>query len=450
MKLMLVRVATSVARLNRICLSLLLAIWMLMIGPASVVQAQPRSVSPTSLGFSTERLQRLDAAMQAQIDDGRVAGVSLMIVRHGKVIHNRRYGYQDLASRTPLRSDAIFRMQSMTKPLIAAGLMVLYEEGRWQFDDPVAKFLPELADLRVGTAQGTQPLDHPITMRELLTSTAGFPSPNLAWAQNPAVDRAYLDANLRSSTLSEMIAKLPRLPLAAQPGTAFMYGMQHDIQGALIERISGQPLDQFLKERVFEPLGMVDTGFEVPMAQRSRIAPLYAYDEHQHLVLAKRQANFTAVAGERPIFLSGGIGLYSTMADYMRFASMLANGGMSEGKPFLAPSTVALFTSNLLPEGLKPSFVESIAGAGYGVGTAVILDPARVPLNMSGLSKGTVFMAGAYGTWFWIDHANDMIVMGMSQLQSAGNRYAGIATFAPDLRALSQSLTYQALVDPKR
>jgi CubicO group peptidase (beta-lactamase class C family) len=420
------------------------------IAASSVVPSRLASGLPESLGFSTDRLRKLDAAMQAEIDAGKYAAISVMIARHGEVIKDSRYGYQDLAKRSPLQADAIFRIASMTKPVTGVALMILYEEGKWQLDDPVSKFIPEFAALKVATAQGPVALDHPITMRELVTSTAGFAAGYAMGSASPDVDRAYAQANLKNGTLADMVEKLSHIPLESQPGAKFRYGYQHDIQAAVVERISGQSFGRFLRERLFLPLGMVDTGFGVAPEKRGRLVPLYAYDHEMKLVLAREQGAFTPVAGETPTFLSGAGGLYSTMSDYMRFAQMLANGGALKAVRILAPSTVKLMMSDLLPEGVQLSFMQPILGVGYGVDLGVVLDPGRASFNSGGLGKGTVFWTGAHGTWFWIDPVNDVIALGMTQQETAGAAHMGMPTPAPDLRAISRSLIYQALIDPVR
>lgn len=417
----------------------------------ALAQVKPvKSGSPESVGFSSERLAKIDAAMQAQIESGRYTGVALMIARHGVLIKNARYGYQDLASRQPLRSDAIFRQASQTKPIIGAALWMLYEDGKWQLDDPLSKFIPEFANLRVATSDGgTEPLNHPITMRELMSSSAGWPG--IVDAATPIM-AAYAKANIRTGTLAEMIAKLAKLPLAYQPGTTYRYGVQHDIMGAVIERLSGQTLDVFLQERMFKPLDMVDTGFGVPESQRYRLTPTYAYDAQDRLVLAKEQTwPFEGrKAGERGPFLSGAGGLHSTMADFIRFLVMLSNGGEFNGRRLLAPSTIELMGRNLFADGTKMEFLQPFEHVGQNGGFAIVLDRANATLNSGAWGEGTMFWGGSFGTWCWVDPSNDIVVLGMSQLETAAAAWMGYPSKAPDLRALSKSLTYQALVDPSK
>lgn len=423
----------------------------------STCLAQTRAAAPEELGFAPDRLQRLDAAMQTEIDSGRFAGIAIQISRHGKLIKDARYGFQDLASGAPLRSDAIFRIFSMTKPVVGTALMILFEEGKWQLDDPVAKFIPEFADLQVQTRDGLVPLDHPMTMRELLTSTAGFAAGFPLDSSNVAVDEAYAKARLTDGTLADMIAKLAKLPLETQPGAKFRYGVQHNIQAAVVERISGQSFDRFLAQRLFQPLGMVDTGFGVPAGERGRIVPVYTPDRQGKLVPSEAQGTVNPAestggrgAGEKPKFLSGAGGLYSTTTDYMRFAQMLANRGELNGKRILAPSTVRLMMSNLLPEGVRLSGARPLQYIGYGADLGIVLDSGRATYNSGGIGMGTVYWTGAHGTWFWIDPVNDIVVVGMAQLQGAGAAHAGYQHRGTDLRALSRSLIYQALVDEGR
>ena len=218
--------------------------------------ASPLPVAtPDSVGFSTGSLNRLDGAMQAEIDAGHYAGISVMIARHGKLVKFRRYGYQVLGVSAPLREDAIYRIASMTKPIIAVAMLLLYEEGKWQLDDPVTDFIPEFADLQVLQDHKLVPLDRPMRMRHLMASSAGFAfGPGLG-TTNPEVDDMYTKAGLWSGTNDEMIPKLAKLPLESQPGTEFRYGLQQEVQGAILRRITGEQLDTLLERLIFAPLG---------------------------------------------------------------------------------------------------------------------------------------------------------------------------------------------------
>jgi CubicO group peptidase (beta-lactamase class C family) len=410
------------------------------------------TAAPASVGFSAARLDRIDDAMQAEIDAGHYAGISLMIARHGKLVKSRRYGYQTLESRLPLREDAIFRIASMTKPIIGAAMMLLYEEGKWQLDDHVTKFLPELADMRVLVDDQLVPLDRPMTMRHLMASSAGFAFGAPVGSTNPKIDEMYAAADLFGGTNEDMIARMAKLPLEAQPGTLFRYGIQQEFQGVIIQRISGESLDSFLQRRVFEPLAMLDTGFGVAPEDRSRIAPRYTLDGNLTLRLASDQSPFPVLAGvaagEKPKYLLSIAGLYSTAQDYLRFAQMLANGGILCEARILAPTSVTLMTSNLLPDGVPMRFDQPFAGIGYGMGVGIVLDPARADFNGGAIGAGSYYWGGVHGTWFWVDPTYDIIVIGMIQQESAGNPGTGRPYPVPDIRAISRSITYGALIDP--
>jgi len=410
--------------------------------------------SAESVGFSPERLDRLDDAMQAETAAGHYAGISLMVARHGKLVKSGRYGYQTLESREPLREDAIFRIASMTKPIIGAAMMTLYEEGKWQLDDPVTKFIPEFADLQVLKGDELVPLDRPMIMRHLMASSAGFAFGAPVGSTNPKLDEMYAAAGLFSGTNEDMVAKIAKLPLEAQPGTLFRYGLQQEFQGVIIQRISGETLDTFLERRIFGPLGMKDTGFGVALEDRDRIAPRYALDENLTLRLAADQSPFPVLAGvpagEKPRYLLSIAGLYSTAQDYVRFAQMLANGGMLDDVRILAPTSVRLMTSNLLPEGVPMRFDQPFAGVGYGMGVGIVLDPAHADFNGGAIGAGSYYWGGVHGTWFWVDPSYDVIVVGMIQQVDAGNPGTGRPYPVPDIRAISRSITYAALVDPAR
>ncbi len=408
--------------------------------------------SPASVGFSTERLDRLDDAMQKEIDARHYAGISVMVARHGKLVKFRRYGYQSLGGSEPLREDAIYRIASMTKPIIAVAMLLLYEEGKWQLDDPVTKFIPEFADLQVLQDGKLVPLDRPMTMRHLMASSAGFAFGPAFGSTNPKVDEMYAKADLWSGTNDDIIPKLAKLPLEAQPGTEFRYGLQQEVQGAILRRISGEQLDTFLEHRLFAPLGMKDTGFGVAPDQRDRIAPRYALDQNLKLILAPDQSPFPAVAGTppgvKPKFLLSIAGLYSTAQDYMRFAQMLANRGTLDGVRMLSPSSVKLMTSNLLPAGVPLHFTQPFVGIGYGMNVGIVLDPSHANFNGGANGAGTFYWGGVHGTWFWVDPTYDIVVVGMLQQQDGGNPMTGRPYPVPDVCGISRSIIYGALVDP--
>ncbi|BBZ43513.1 serine hydrolase domain-containing protein [Mycobacterium parmense] len=412
------------------------------------------AADPASVGFCPKRLDRLDEAMQAETNARHYVGISLMVARHGKLVKFGTYGYQSLESRSPLREDAIFRIASMTKPVIAVAMMTLYEQGQWQLDDPVTTFIPEFGGLRVLKDDKLVPLDRPMTMRHLMASCAGFAFGAPVGSTNPKLDEMYAAADLFSGTNEDMIAKMAELPLEAQPGTMFRYGLQQEFQGVIIQRISGEPLDTFLERRIIGPLTMIDTGFGVAPEDRDRIAPRYALDENLELRLAADQSPFPVLAGtpagEKPTYLLSIAGLYSTAQDYLRFAQMLANRGVLDDVRILAPTSVALMTSNLLPKGVPVRFDQPFEGVGYGMGVGIVLDPGHADFNGGAIGTGSFFWGGVHGTWFWVDPTYDVVVIGMVQQQDAGNAMTGRPYPVPDIRGISRSITYGALVEPAR
>ena len=444
-------------RMQRRCATVLAMLTVGFGGPASAAApahtAGLESADAATLGFSPQRLAKLDAAMKRQVDDGKFAGITTLVLRHGKIVDFQAVGQQDLATHAPMRKDSIYRIMSMTKPIVGVALMILYEEGRWQMDDPVSKFLPELKNLKVLNASGQlEAAQHEMTMRELLTNTSGIAGPSVpvpGATRNPAVGKLYDAADLRGGTLADMVPRFAKLPLGFQPGTEFEYAMSQDIQGAVIERISGQTLDKFLEERILKPLGMVDTGFGVPTAKRDRLAAVYDYDGAGKLRPSPYQTK-DQVVGQTPKFLSGSGGLYSTAPDYARFATMLASGGRLGGVRILSPATLKLMTSDLLPPGVKLHFIEKLDGMGYGVNLGIIEDAGRASYNAGAFGEGTYFWTGVLGSWWWNDPVNDVTVIGMVQQEFAAFAHFGVPTAAPNLRAMSASLVYGALTDPSR
>lgn len=386
------------------------------------------------VGMSSQRLARLSAAMQDIVDQERVAGIVTMVARHGKVVHHESFGRQDIEQDVPMATDTIFRIYSMTKPITGVALMMLFEEGKFRLSDPVARHIPELEGLQVAAGEGEdgpilEEADHPMTIRELMSHTAGLSYGIFSESQ---VDDMYREANVldSSSTLRDMIEKLSRIPLRQQPGSRWHYSVAVDVQGYLVEVLSGQPFDQFLQERLFEPLGMKDTGFHVPEEKADRFAQVYNYDEDGSLV-AREGFGGSRNYLEPTTFFSGGGGLVSTAADYMRFCQMLLNGGQLDGVRILSPLTVELMHRNQLPRDLG----EMSPGVGFGLDFAVILDPVEAGT----FSQGEYYWGGAAGTWFWIDPVEDLIFVGMIQQFGQGR---------PDLRSSSRQLTYQAILEP--
>ena len=406
-------------------------------------------VKPETVGFSSERLERLHALMQQAVDQQQVAGVVTILARHGKVADYRTYGQRDIAAASPMTKDAIFRDYSMTKPVTGVAMMILYEQGKWLPSDPISKFIPEFAHLKVVKgvdADGKMVLvdpDHQPTMRELMSHTAGF---TYGFFGDTPVDKMYRDAHLfDSKNLQEFIDKLAGIPLTYQPGKGWTYSMSMDIEGYIVEKLSGKPLPVFMRDEIFQPLGMKDAGFYVPPDKAARFATLYWADSKGRLTATPTgnlpASNYFA----EPAMPSGGGGMVSTAVDYYRFAQLLGNGGELNGKRILAPSSVKLMGSNHVPaelltgqygiglQTLRPGF-------GYGYNCAVVFDPAEANLPEG---KGTFFWDGAAGTWFWVDPTNDIVFVGMIQRMYGGPQ-------PMNLEYLSRAVVYQALVDPRK
>jgi CubicO group peptidase (beta-lactamase class C family) len=402
-------------------------------------------VKPEAVGFSAERLERLHALMQGVVDAKQLPGAVTLLARHGKVVDYRTYGVRDVGSGAPMTKDTIFRAFSMTKPMTGAAMMVLYEQGKWLPSDPIAKYIPEFAHLKVCTgvdAAGNMILEepvHPPTMQELMTHTAGFV---YGFFGETPVDKEYRRVGVMGSkTLKEFIEKLSKIPLAYQPGTKWVYSASMDIQGYIIEKLSGQTLPDFMQEHIFKPLGMKDTGFVVPADKRARFVTIYRSNEKGEVIPAP---GFGGEYAEQPGMPSGGGGTVTTAEDYFRFAEMLANGGELNGVRILSPASVQLMSTNhLAPKLLTGEFSIGVQvmrpGLGYGYDCAVEYDPAEANLPDG---RGTFFWDGAAGTWFWIDPANDVVFVGMIQ------RVLG--PDSPNVEYQSRAAVYQALVNPKK
>ncbi len=397
---------------------------------------------PESVGMSSERLARLNGGMKSLVDEGRLAGVVTMVARHGKLVEFEAVGKRDLAANAPMQRDDIFRIYSMSKPITGVAMMMLFEEGKWQLNDPVSKFIPEFANLKVYATDEQNNVVmkeqlHPVTMRELMSHSGGF---TYGFFSDTPVDRLQRDADLFNpdNTLDEFIKRVAKLPLNAQPGTEWHYSISVDIQGYIVQKLSGMPFEEFLATRIFKPLGMSDTAFYVPKEKLNRFAEFYTYDKDGKLLAIKTNESLNHDFAAKPALASGGGGLVSTAADYMRFCQMLLNGGQLNGVRLLSPRTVELMRTNVLP----PNIPTLAAGAGFGLDFAVYTDPVAAG---GYYSKGTYFWGGAAGTWFWIDPVSDLIVIGMIQ-QAAGTGAAAVAG-VPDMRGLSHAFVYGAILD---
>ncbi len=394
--------------------------------------------TPEEAGMDSGRLSRLTDAMQGLVDEGRLAGVVTAVVRHGKIVHFESAGWRDMEAGAPMTNDALFRIYSMTKPITGVALMMLYDEGKFRLSDPVEMYIPELSDLQVaaGTDENgeliTEPADHPMTVRELMAHTGGLTYGIFSGSE---VDSMYVEADLLNSgiTLKEMVTRLGAIPLRQQPGSMWHYSVAVDVQGYLVEVLSGQAFDDFLDERLFGPLGMNDTDFYVPAEKAERFAQIYTYDEEGNLAPSEMfgAANDYMVD---PVFKSGGGGLVGSTMDYLKFTQMMLNGGELNGVRILSPLTVDLMHRNQLPRGM-PDNILGAPGTVFGLDFAVVTDPVEA----ESFSAGEYYWGGAAGTWFWIDPVEDLIVVGMIQQWGQG---------LPNVRALSRQLTYQAIMEP--
>jgi len=385
----------------------------------------------TMQGFTKEGLAEFNAQFHALVNDGKLANVVTLIARHGEIVNCDAYGVLDISTTppVPVKTDSIFRIASMTKPITAAAMMMLWEEGKWALEDPVSKFIPEFEGLKVRQDDGELvPQASPMTMKQLMSHSAGF-----------SARGEYPD--LRGGDLQDMIDFLAKQPLSFQPGKGWRYGPSVDIQGYIIQKLTGQFLDEFLEQRIFAPLGMVDSGYVLPASKAERLVSNHKYDGNGKLVAVDLSGTYNT---SRPKFLGGGGGLMlSTVKDYWRFSQMILNGGEFEGKRYLEASTVEMMHTNVLEPGVRLRlYRQDINGLGFGLGYAIVQDPAAAKISR-GLQS--YFWGGLFGTWFWIDPINDMIVIGfinnINGLTPAG---------APLLSELSAQLVYKAMNESSR
>ncbi|WP_431914206.1 serine hydrolase domain-containing protein [Micromonospora carbonacea] len=402
---------------------------------------------PDRIGFDPARLARIDEHFGRYVDDGRLAGWQIVVTRRGEIAHSATYGMRDREAGLPVEPDTIWRIYSMTKPITSVAAMMLWEEGRFELTDPIARWLPEFADVRVYdkgpvTKPYTVPAVEPIRIWHLLTHMSGL---TYGFAQVSVVDGLYRAAGFdlgvpAGADLAAASQGLARLPLLFQPGTGWNYGVSTDVLGRLIEVVSGQRLDEFLAARIFRPLGMTDTGWWVEEADAKRLAALYF--PHPATGQAIRADALGRLALAAPDFLSGGGGLVSTAADYHRFTQLLLRGGELDGVRLLGPRTVRFMTRNHLPDGrdlasyAPTGFAETVLdGIGFGLGFAVVQDPvpSRVPS-----SAGEYYWGGMASTAFWVDPVEEVTALLFTQLMPSSTH---------PLRPQLRQLVYSALVD---
>ena len=398
--------------------------------------------SPEDVGLSTTRLSRLTQRMEQGVRNGEIPGGVVLIWRNGKIAYQETFGLRDPQSQAPMRADAIFRIASMSKPITSLAILMLAEEGRLSLADPASKFLPEFADLKVGSvrrgADGTatvalEPVKSPMTIQDLLRHTSGLTYG--AAGSNP-IKQAYVDAKVGDlkDTNATLVSKLSKLPLVFQPGTTWEYSVSTDVLGRIVEVVSGEPLDRFVAQRITGPLKMRDTAFSADASQRDRAAR--PQPEGPKKVVPR-----IPLVTDDLAYKSGGGGMVSTAADYARFCQFLLNGGELDGVRLVSRKTIELMTANHLPPGtpIGPDMArfEALApsaamGQGFGLGFAVRTDTGRNPLPGS---TGDYFWGGAYGTFFWIDPKENLYVILMMQSPEARLPY----------RYLLRQMVYQAI-----
>lgn len=400
--------------------------------------------SPEKVGISSERLARLDAVMRAAVKDNRLPGILTLVQRRGEVVQRGCYGMMDIEAEKAMREDAIFRIYSMTKPIVSVALMMLFEEGHFSLDDPVAMYIPAFAKTKVyesSTSLGARLVNQktPMNIRHLLTHTSGLSYG--FFYDHPAEDlyRQFIENYFqREQTLQECIEAIAELPLVFHPGTQWRYSVATDVVGYLVQVLSGMPLADFLQERIFKPLGMTDTGFSVPKDKVERLAQIYT---SQNLQASKpippdkvMAIHDVTTPTQCPI---GGGGLTSTLADYLKFANCLLNKGAYDGGRILGHKTLAFMTSNHVPESLFPLMLgPNNLGTGFGLGFNVILNTGG-PSHIS--SVGQFGWSGAAQTHFLVDPQEELITLFMTQMLPDRVIYP--------YRERYQNLIYQALMD---
>ncbi len=405
------------------------------------------NVKPEEVGLSSQRLDRIRVHLQRYIDADKVAGTLTLVARHGQIAYFEPQGHMELERQQPMERDAIFRIYSMTKPITSVALMMLYEHGLFQLDDPVHKFIPGWENLRVYVSGNhptfiTKPTERPMTIRDLFTHTSGL---TYGFMERTNVDAAYRKLGVSNMheqgyTLREMIDRLTELPLEFSPGTGWNYSVSTDVLGYLVEVIAGQSFDAYLRGHIFEPLGMSDTSFTIPVDRLHRFARNYVRQADGRLALLDAPQNSEF---RQRSFYSGGGGLVSTAGDYFRFTSMLLNWGELDGVRLLGRKTLELMTRNHLPGGRDITdlaqagmFAEvAYAGVGFGLGFSVMQDPTRAQVVGT---PGEYAWGGMANTAFWVDPVEDLIVIFMTQV---------VPSSSYPLRRELRTLTYGALID---
>ena len=409
--------------------------------------ANPQRLEMTAAedaGMDSARIARISPLLQQLVDDKRLAGMVTIGARRNRIVHFDAMGYHSIESGEPMAKDAIFRIYSMTKPITGVAMMILYEQGKFSLSDPVERYIPEFADMEVFVAENedgtlvTEPAAQPLTIRHLMSHTGGIAYGHMM-GEHP-IDLRYSAEGVfdPDSDLTDLVRKIASIPLKFQPGQTFNYSASCEVQGYLVEKLSGQRFGDFLQEQIFAPLGMVDSGFFVPEDKLHRLAEVYHYDDNDALV-AQELYDGAIRHKEEQRLQAGGWGLCSTAMDYLRFCQMLLNGGELDGTRILGPATVKLMHTNHLPAGVTELdlLLGGQPGCSFGLDFAIVEDPVE---NGTAYSKGEYFWGGAAGTWFWIDPVEDLVFVGMVQ------QFMGQLQI-PDVRGISKRAFYSAIID---
>lgn len=404
---------------------------------------QPIPVQPQATAFSEEGVRALEDRMAQYVTDGHVKGIATRLVKDGQIVSDIQAGIRREADQAPITSDTIYRIYSMSKPITGVAMLMLWEEGKFNLDDPVTLHIPEFEGLQVykGLDETGQPILEPVsrppTIQELMSHTAGF---GYGLRSGDYVNDMFREtAVFTAPDMDAFMDRVSAIPLLHEPGTSWDYSISVDIQGYLVEKLSGQTLGDFFKTRLFDPLGMKDTAFYVPEAEYDRFADVYVNTPDGSGFVPAQAPGFQ-FRKETIAFEGGGHGLVSTMDDYARFAEMLVNEGTLDGVQILKPETVRMMASDHLPEGANIGYdgtsADEATGVGFGLNVAVILEPAADRAH----PKGVYMWGGAAGTWFWVDPENDLYFIGM--VQHFGGAGPGF-----DARTASARLVYEAIED---
>ena len=404
------------------------------VGAAKTAWPTKADVTTAPAGFTASGLQTLDARMKEAVDKGEVSGLEYALIKDGKVVAFNTFGAQAYNG-PPMKEDSIFRIRSMTKPITGVAMMQLWEQGKWKPEDPVTKFLPELGSLKVATSadnlDNLVPVNRTPIMNEIMTHTAGF---GYGLSASNAVDRAFIAQHpMNEKDLNALVKRTAEIPLLAQPGERWSYSIVVDLQGAIIEKITGKKFGDYLEENIFSPLAMKDTGFWLTEADRPRVATVYSRNAKTNTfdVIEDKNSFTHDFYTARSQAESGGGGLVSTLHDYVRFTQMLLNRGELDGKRILKPETIDYMMSNHIGD-LKGV----IGGGAFGYGGMVVVGE---PTERAPQPKGTFSWFGIDGTWFWVDPANKISFVGMIQRRGPAGP-GGI-----DVRGESAQLVYKAL-----